>query len=219
MRKITSLVTSSSFESVKTLGHQTLANLAHPLEALRTSNPQLFLREFLLHPANVGAIWPSSAHLARCMACAAPIKGNGLIVELGAGTGVVTKALLDSGIEPHRLRVLEQSPVFAQLLRHQFPTLAVLQANAATLADLLHDDLPVEAIVSSLPLRSLPEELVTQIVDQWRQVLQPGGWVVQFSYALHSSPTDLLAGFSASRSNLVWRNIPPAKVMVYCRCN
>ena len=65
--------------------------------AIRAAPAGLFLREFLEAPAGVGAVWPSSEHLARGMAARIDPRGDGLVVELGAGTGVVTRALLDRG--------------------------------------------------------------------------------------------------------------------------
>ena len=65
--------------------------------AIRAAPAGLFLREFLEAPAGVGAVWPSSEQLARGMAARIDPRGDGLVVELGAGTGVVTRALLDRG--------------------------------------------------------------------------------------------------------------------------
>ena len=69
-------------------------------------------------------VCPSGMPLARSMAAFAPRKGDGLVVELGAGTGTVTRQLLDAGIAPRRLVVVEQSPVMVGLLRERFPQLA-----------------------------------------------------------------------------------------------
>ena len=66
-------------------------------------------------------VCPSGMPLARSMAAFAPRKGDGLVVELGAGTGTVTRQLLDAGIAPRRLVVVEQSPVMVSLLRERFP--------------------------------------------------------------------------------------------------
>lgn len=177
----------------------------------------IFLREFVAQPRMVGAVWPSSSRLARYMASSVPLSGNGLVVELGAGTGTVTKALLDKGVLADRLRVVERSPVFVRHLQQHYPLMDVIQGDATMLADLLHDDTPITTIVSSLPLHSLACETVLAIIEQWRKVLPLGGRVVQFTYALTNGPTEYLPGFVEYESHVIWANLPPAKVMVFIR--
>ena len=87
-----------------------------------------FVRAWVRSPRSVGMVCPSGMPLARSMAAFAPRKGDGLVVELGAGTGTVTRQLLDAGIAPRRLVVVEQSPVMVSLLRERFPQLAILEA-------------------------------------------------------------------------------------------
>src|SRR3546814_433284 len=122
------------------------------------------------------------------MVSSVPLLGNGLVVELGAGTGTVTKAVLDKGVAADRLRVVERSPVFVRHLQQRYPFMDVIEGDAAMLADLLHDDTPVTTMVSSLPLRSLVGETVSTIIEQWRKLLPLGGRVVQFTYALTNGP-------------------------------
>src|SRR5512140_2185301 len=69
--------------------------------------PWLFARELISQPSAVGAIWPSSGRLARSVASLVPNRGRGLVVELGGGTGAMTHALLQKGIAPERLMVVE----------------------------------------------------------------------------------------------------------------
>ena len=85
-----------------------LANARH------SCAPWLFARQMLNEPAAVGAIWPSSRWLARSVASRVPRHGDGLVVELGGGTGAVTNALLQRGIAPGRLMVIERSSAFVQ---------------------------------------------------------------------------------------------------------
>ncbi len=174
--------------------------------------PALFLRELWNQPGAVGAIWPSSDRLARRLAACVPKSGNGLIIELGGGTGAVTKALLDHGIAAERLVVVERSPAFVRHLRRRFPAIHVLEGDARQLADLLPDGQPADAIVSGLPLRSLPTADAGAIVAQWPRVLRPGGRVIQFTYDLRGRPGPVLAGLTCRTSHLVWANLPPARV-------
>jgi phosphatidylethanolamine/phosphatidyl-N-methylethanolamine N-methyltransferase len=174
--------------------------------------PWMFAREFLCRPAAVGALWPSSECLARNVASRVPCRGDGLVVELGGGTGAVTHALLQRGIAPARLAVVECSPVFATYLRQRFPGLTVLHGNAAALGELLPRGSRIDAIVSSLPLRSLPAEEAAAIVAQWAALAVDGSIVVQFTYDLRRNDRLLLPGFVRRASDIVWANFPPARV-------
>jgi len=151
------------------------------------------------------------------MAKCTSTSGAGLVVELGAGTGVVTHALLDRGIPASRLRVVECSAVFARHLRQRYPRVNVIEGDAAVLWSLLQENALVTTIVSSLPLRSLSNETVAAIVEQWRKVLPLGGRVVQFTYALTGKTTEPLHGFIECESRIIWGNLPPARVTVFIR--
>jgi phosphatidylethanolamine/phosphatidyl-N-methylethanolamine N-methyltransferase len=180
--------------------------------------PWVFAREMLSQPAAVGAIWPSSGRLARSLASRVPLHGDGLVVELGGGTGVVTRALLQRGIAPARLVVIERSAAFVRHLRVRFPGTLVVQGDAAELESLLPRGCRIDAIVSSLPLRSLPALEAAAIVAQWRALIADAGIVVQFTYDLSSTEHQSLQGFLQRWSRIVWANLPPARVLAleYC---
>lgn len=183
--------------------------------AVQESAPWLFVRELLNRPATVGAVWPSSRQLARHMAARVPLDGKGMIIELGAGTGVVTQALLDRGIAAERLVVVERSPAFVRHLRARFPGINVILGDAAQLAHLLPYSPRIDAIVSSLPLRSLPTADATAIVNQWRLLLPPKGLVIQYTYDLRDLGRLTKYGFAVRSRNIVWANLPPARVLVF----
>jgi phospholipid N-methyltransferase len=164
-------------------------------------------------PAAVGAIWPSSGRLARSVASRVPCLGDGLVLELGGGTGAVTHALLERGIAPGRLAVVECSPVFVRFLRTRFPGVTILQGDAAELGELLPRGSRIDAIVSSLPLRSLPAREAAAIVAQWGALVGNGGIVVQFTYDLRGTEHLSLPGFLHRASDIVWTNFPPARVL------
>ena len=179
----------------------------------------VFLNEWIRHPAKVGAVWPSSARLARRMAACVPRSGDGLVIELGAGTGCVTKALLEGGIRADRLVVVERSSNFVRHLRRSFPSLNILHGDAQHLAELVPPAAKVDAIVSSLPLRSLPQADARQIVSQWQQLLRRGGHAVQFSYDLRNRLRHEPSGLKLRGSQVVWANVPPARVFVLEACS
>ncbi|MGE3308821.1 MAG: class I SAM-dependent methyltransferase [Limisphaerales bacterium] len=181
----------------------------------------VFAREAFANPREIGAVTPSSPNLARRMARLIPAADAGLVVELGAGTGVVTKALLDRGIAPDRLFAVELSPSLASLLRSRFHDVHVLCGDAANLRRLLrragadphsHSHSAPVTIVSSLPLRSLPAPKVQSIVREISALIRPSGRWIQYTYAL--AHRDFPDGFHRSQSSFVWGNIPPARVDV-----
>jgi phosphatidylethanolamine/phosphatidyl-N-methylethanolamine N-methyltransferase len=185
----------------------------------------LFLKRWLRRPLAMGAVVPSGRLLAEAMARAtlAAMEGRpGHVVELGAGTGRVTKALLAAGIPPQRLALIERDPELSAFLRRHFTGPQIIEGDAARLPRLLagHGITPVAAVVSSLPLLSLPAEVVAGIVQGVFELLPRGAALVQFTYGpTPPVPRGLreslrLEGVSGRR---IWRNVPPAVVWTFRR--
>lgn len=175
----------------------------------------LLLNEWIKYPRRVGSVCPSSRFLARQMACAVDIDAAGLIVELGAGTGIITESLLQRGVAAERLIVIEKSAPMAQHLARRFPGICVVHGDAARMAGMLAQASAVAAVVSSLPLRSLPKDVVSEITTGWVKLLQRGARVAQFTYAPFRSSAWLRAGLQRTSSVTVWANLPPARVEVF----
>ena len=177
----------------------------------------VFLREFCKKPRTVGAVWPSSRQLAegmvRCMAERVPV-GEGLIVELGAGTGQITREIARQVQDPQRLWAVEQSPKLADLLAQKMPHIHVVRGDARHLAQLVPSERPVDAIISCLPLRAFSPQDVQAITGQWAKVLAPGGTVVQFTYALWGDRVLERQGFYEADHRLIWQNFPPARIQI-----
>ena len=128
-----------------------------PLEAV--TSLVAFGSELLNNPRPVGSAVPSSRFLARRIAGFLPRNPRGYVVELGAGTGAITAALLDRGIPSDRLILVERSETMVRLLMRRFPLLNVALGDAAELRSLLtaflgKDNIEVSYVVSSLPLRT-----------------------------------------------------------------
>lgn len=173
-----------------------------------------FWRQALCAPHGVGAVCPSSAALAQTMADLLPpsvLAGEDLVVELGPGTGVVTRALLNRGIAPQRLLLIERMPTFCRMLQSRFPHVPVVLGDAMRLQDYLPPR-RVAAIVSSLPLLSLPPECRAGIIASMRRCLDADGCVIQFTYALWGKTPLRRAGFTADCTRRVLVNVPPARV-------
>lgn len=185
----------------------------------KAAQPLFFLRQFVESPKTVGSFVPSGERLAEAM-----VKGlvpcDGLVVELGPGTGVFTRRLLANGVAPADLMLVEFHPVFASRLRKQFPSVAVAEGDAADLNAMLAERGPEKAslIVSSLPFRNIPPAAATKIITAMGRALAPGGTIVQFTYRLLPplAPEDARrAGLVGQRQELVLANFPPAFVWHY----
>ncbi len=168
------------------------------------------LAHLIKAPALTGAVAPSSQFLAKAMADAA--QGAAHIVELGAGTGAVTRVLARQcpGV---KLTVVELQPALAAKLSGAFPrTLVHARPAAEVLDQLSYEGLPV-AIVSSLPFRSMPTLARAETRNSILQFLRrhPGSWLVQFTYQPRA-PFDGEHGFAWRRRRTVVANIPPAGV-------
>jgi len=157
------------------------------MPSVESAGTALFLKRWLRRPLAMGAVMPSGRLLAAAMAktTKAVLEGRrGHVVELGAGTGEVTKALLAAGIAPERLVLVERDPEFAAFLRRHFAGPRIVEGDAARLPRLLadHGIAPLAAVVSSLPLLSLPAEVVNGIVGGVFEALPRGAALVQFTY-------------------------------------
>jgi phosphatidylethanolamine/phosphatidyl-N-methylethanolamine N-methyltransferase len=188
---------------------------------LRTQADAAFIRGWLRNPLKIGAVSPSSRALARRMAEAVPAEpSDGIVVELGPGTGVVTAGLLEAGIAPENLVCLEYQPEFCTLLRARFPRVHVLQGDAyeppPALAGFLRER-RLRAVVSSLPLMTKPEPERARAVAGYLDLLPPGAPFIQFSYALSAPVRATLVDADVAVSPWIKRNLPPARVITYRR--
>jgi phosphatidylethanolamine/phosphatidyl-N-methylethanolamine N-methyltransferase len=185
----------------------------------------LFLKRWLRRPFAVGAVVPSGRLLAEAMARTtfAEMKGReGHVIELGAGTGEVTKALLGAGIPADRLALVERDPELASFLRRHFAGPRIVEGDAARLPKILADQGigSVSAVVSSLPLLSLPADVVRGIVEGVFDALPRGGALVQFTYGpAQPVPRSLSQSLRlvGTRGPRIWRNMPPAVVWTFRR--
>lgn len=168
------------------------------------------LLAMLRNPASTGALLPSSRTLADAMAKAA--MGADLVVELGAGTGSVTDALL-SKLPDVPLIAVELQPPLAQRLKRSYPSTDVRQTSAKQVVDSLVDRPGKIVLVSSLPFRSLPRLVAMETAHSLCRILahNQNRKLIQFTYhprAPFSAPRHLCW----KRTSVVWRNTPPAGI-------
>ncbi|GAB2586907.1 methyltransferase domain-containing protein [Dyella jejuensis] len=188
-------------------------------------NQQLtFFREWVKHPLQMASVLPSGRPLARMMVSAMPAHA-GCVIELGAGTGVITEALLHHGVSPAQLLVLELNATMHAILRRRFPQAQVLCADARHVNELAQRTgvlapTGADAILSSLGLLNMSPELQRDIMSAAFTVLRPGGVFVQYTYGWHSPLHEQVRrqlGLRCIRLGRVWRNVPPAQVFTYVR--
>jgi phosphatidylethanolamine/phosphatidyl-N-methylethanolamine N-methyltransferase len=184
---------------------------------LRLDDEVRFLRSWIEKPLHMGAVMPSGRVLARTMARYVDIKSTGPVVELGPGTGAITSALIERGVDQKRLVLVEYNPGFCALLRDRYPQAKVVQGDAYTLRDSLRNMLsaPASAVVSGLPLVTKPMLTRLKLVREAFAALAPGAPFVQFTYSVAPPIPKSLPGVSTEASERIWMNLPPARVWVY----
>ena len=187
------------------------------LRELDASDEFVFLRAWMRAPLITAAMLPSGRALSRAVAAAVNPSTPGAIVELGPGTGAVTTALVERGIQPERLILIEFRPEFCELLRRRYPAARIISGDAFEAASILrHLGVgSLAAVVSGLPLYSKkPEHRERLLHDMLR--LGPRGmpFVQATNFARSPIPFDPqdVAGEPSPR---VWFNLLPALVWTY----
>jgi phospholipid N-methyltransferase len=183
-----------------------------------------FFRQWLKNPLRVAAISPSSKQLARQMMTQLP-KHSRRVIELGGGTGVFTQALLDHGIAPADLLVLELNEELHQHLVKQFPDSSVVCGDAGNLLEIARGngfagEHRADAVISGLGLLSMPRQTQQSILQAAFDSLQPEGRFIQFTYGPANPVTrEVIEALelTARRASFTWWNVPPATVYVYQR--
>nr|WP_302104855.1 methyltransferase [Polycladomyces sp. WAk] len=175
-----------------------------------------FLLRFFRSPRMIGSITPSSAHLVRAMLDPIPWERVNTVVELGAGTGVITEALVQRTHPETRVIVFEQDSRLRDLLFHRFPYIDHAD-HAEKLGEVLerYGIGRADCILSSLPFTNFPKGMRQVILDEVAERLAPDGMFVAYQYSLHMLPL-LRERFQRVSFRLVFWNLPPAFVYV-CR--
>ena len=176
-----------------------------------------FLRSWLERPLVTGAVTPSSRMLARTMAAYVDPRVPGAVIELGPGTGPVTDALVRRGIAQDRLVLVEYNPEFCRLLARRFPKATIVQGDAYDLRETLEGVLsePAATTLSSLPLFTKPLAQRLALLRDAHALMHPGAPLIQFTYAMTPPMPARSRDYSATGSNRIWLNLPPARVWVY----
>lgn len=178
-----------------------------------------FLKNWAENPLTTGAVAPSGKALARLMASYVDCDRPGKVLELGPGTGVVTKAMIDRQVPADKIVSIEYSDNFVKLMRDRFPEVTVVQGDAYALAPQpeLGTDKPLASVISSLPLFSRAPHQRLDLINRALDMLEPGAPFIQFSYALVPPVRADEGDFQIDKTNWVVLNVPPARVWIYRR--
>ena len=174
----------------------------------------VFIGEMFRRPTEVSAIAPSSVAVARKMTEGLE-QVDGPILEIGPGTGSFTKVILERGVAPERLTLMEMNPRFCETLRQKFPGVTVLNRPAQEIARIGLTG--IGAVISGVPVLARPQ-IQREILRPAFSVMAPGAVFVQITYSPNAPiPQEVQAelGVMARKRGTVWANLPPARVFEF----
>ncbi|HAF40896.1 MAG TPA: methyltransferase domain-containing protein [Sphingobium sp.] len=179
-----------------------------------------FLAAWVKKPRQTASVVPSSRYLARLMVAQIDPQ-DGRVLELGGGTGVFTRAILETGLPPEKLEVVEINPAFARGLRRHFPHVSVLETPAQIVSTATAGAAgEYQTVVSGLPLLAMDRHMHADILSESFRMLRPGGSFVQFTYSMRPPVSrDILDALDLDvvRAGQTVRNFPPATVFRFFR--
>jgi phosphatidylethanolamine/phosphatidyl-N-methylethanolamine N-methyltransferase len=178
-----------------------------------------FLRGLAKGPRSVGAIMPTSRFTAHKMASVIDVSSGLPVLELGPGTGVITRAILQRGLNPENLVSIEYSTEFYHHLKRIMPEVNFINGDAFNLRKTLAPlkDQMFDCVISGLPLLNFPMTARVALLEDLLQRIPAGRPVVQFSYGPVSPILARPASYVIEHFAFVMRNIPPAQIWVYRR--
>jgi len=181
------------------------------------SDEFVFLRAWMRAPLVTAAMLPSGRNLSRTLAEAVDPAVPGAVVELGPGTGPVTAALVERGVSPERLILIEFLPEFCEVLRRRYPSARIIAGDAFSAPEILRalNVEPLAGVVSCLPLYGKKPERRERLLHDLLRLGRKGMPFVQATnFARSPIPFDsaAIAGVASPR---IWFNLFPALVWTY----
>lgn len=187
--------------------------------AARFDEELRFFRGWMDKPKAVGSIVPTSGVTARRMASIVRPERDDMVLELGPGTGVITRAILAQGIKPEKLVSVEYSEDFVERLKRDMPGVNFVHGDAFDLKTVLApwSDCTFDSVVSAIPLLNFPVPERIALLEAMLDLLPAGRPVVQITYGAVSPVPAGRGSYTVDRFDFIVRNIPPAHLWLYTR--
>lgn len=177
-----------------------------------------FFKGWMDQPKAVGAILPTSAVTARRMASVIDLSSGLPVLELGPGTGVISRAILERGLAPERLTCVEYSADFVEHLRRLYPRVNVIEGDAFNLGPVLGPVAPAfDCVISGVPMLSFPVAQRVAYLEALLRRIPRGRPVVQITYGPLSPIPAGHGDYTVEHFDFVLRNVPPAQLWLYRR--
>jgi phosphatidylethanolamine/phosphatidyl-N-methylethanolamine N-methyltransferase len=178
-----------------------------------------FFKGWIDKPKAVGSIVPTSSITARKMASVVNPKSGLPVLEVGPGTGVITRAILAQGVKPENLYAVEYSTDFVRHLRQLYPGVNVIEGDAFNLDATLGDKsgLTFDSVISGVPLLNFPVTQRIAYIESLLDRIPTGRPVVQLTYGPLSPIPPGRGDYTVEHFHFVIRNIPPTQLWIYRR--
>ena len=178
-----------------------------------------FFKGWIDKPRAVGSIVPTSSVTARKMATVVNPDSGLPVLELGPGTGVITKAILEAGVKPENLWSIEYSPDFVEHLRLNYPGVNVIHGDAFDLDKTLGDkrDTVFDSVISGVPLLNFPVAQRIAYVESLLDRIPAGRPIVQLTYGPLSPVPPGKGNYTVEHFDFIIRNLPPTQLWLYRR--
>ena len=184
-----------------------------------TTDASVFFALWLQKPLRIAAANPSSSRLADTVARCVDLARPGPILELGAGTGSLTRGLVRAGCSPERIIAIEREPALVTVLRREFPTMRVVAGDATRISEYLAGSVErLAGVVSSLPIKWFPVAAQDRVVRSCLDLLGPGGRFLQLTNAFSSPVPVERLGIAGREVARVWLNLLPTQIWAYFEC-
>lgn len=178
-----------------------------------------FFKGMMQGPKTVGSIVPTSSITARKMASVVNVSSGLPVLELGPGTGAITKAILGRGVKPENLVAIEYSTDFYEHLVRLYPGVRFINGDAFSLDKTLGalKDQTFDSVVSAVPLLNFPMQARIALLESLLDRIPAGRPVVQISYGPVSPIIARPERYHIKHFDFIVRNIPPAQLWIYRR--
>lgn len=190
------------------------------LKSLISEENQLFFKQWLKCPSQLGTFTPTSTKLANLMANHLNITDKTIIVEIGAATGRVSRALLEKGANINRLAMIDPNKTLIDFLKSFLENIYnfkiqphIIHGNAESLAEIIPASWirKVDYVVSTIPLACMDEEARERIIQSALEIINPETGIILHASSVPTSPIKFMEGELVQRRvTSIWKNLPPS---------